>query len=408
MAKRIGVMTAGGDAPGQNTCLKALVQDAVDRGFEVVGIRKGWEGLLRLDPDNPATHSENAMVLSKSRVRDIDRQPGSYLHSSRLVPNAVPAHAAPVFLRQAGANGHPVDFTNHIKRAIERLDLEALVILGNRANLTYAAGLAGQGVPVVGIPMSVENDINGSHYSLGFSSALASGFQHLHNLRAMAGSREEIAVVELFGRSYGLTTMLIAVLAGADRVLIPEVPFDPENLAQLLIEDKRAAPASYAILVMSESVSIAPEAAPQFRAELAAHSVEGAAPAGSPVAAAEPVVLSGERRIGQGAGGSGAIVTEMLEKLVGGRMVFQPLNYLLRVGPPDGQDLLGAVNFARMAADLLEAGRMGRLVAYQRGVNYVDLPLQAVTEPDGRMNMVEVYDREACRARPGLLWAVRF
>jgi 6-phosphofructokinase 1 len=250
--------------------------------------------------------------------------------------------------------------------------------------------------------MSVENDINGSHYSLGFSTALASGYHHLHSLRAMAGSREEIAVVELFGRTYGLTTMLIAVLAGADRVLIPEVPFDPERLAHLLIEDKRIAPANYAILAMSEAVAIAPEAAAQYGAALRRRGAD------RPSTEVEPVVLAGEREIGLGAGGSGAVVTEILERLVGQRMVFQPLNYLLRVGPPDGQDLLGAVNFARMAVELLAARRMGRLVVYQRGVNYTDIPLQAMSEPDGRMDMVEVYDRALCRAKPGLLWAVRF
>ena len=217
----------------------------------------------------------------------------------------------------------------------------------------------------------------------------------------MAGSREEIAVVELFGRRYGLTTLLIAVLAGADRVLIPEVPFDPGRLAGLLADDKRANPANYAILAMSEAVTIGPEVAAQY-----GNVLQPAEPVGEP-RDSESVTLAGERQVGLGAGGSGALVTEALERLLGERMVFQPLNYLLRVGPPDGQDLLGAANFAMLATELVAAGKVGRLVAYQRGINYTDLPLGTVTESGGRMDMVEQYDPAAYRARPGVLWAVR-
>ena len=146
-----------------------------------------------------------------------------------------------------------MDLTDHIKRAVEKLQLEALVVLGDNAALNYAARLSGEGVPLIGIPKTVHNDVSGSDYSLGFSTALGRGVQFVYEVRAMAGSREEIAVVEVLGRSTGLVTLLTALPAGSDRTLIPEVPFDPEALALLLVEDKRLNPNNYAVLTMSEA-----------------------------------------------------------------------------------------------------------------------------------------------------------
>jgi 6-phosphofructokinase 1 len=204
MAKRIGILTAGGDAPGLNVCLKAVVYNAIDRGYEVIGIRKGWEGLLYYDPENPDTHAVHAMIMTKSRIRDIDRTVGSFLHSSRLDPHQVMPEAVPSFLRQEGQGDQPLDLTGHIKRVVEKLQLEALVVLGDNAALNYAARLSGEGIPIIGIPKTVHNDVNGSDYSLGFSTALGRGVQFVYEVRAMAGSREEIAVVEVLGRSTGL------------------------------------------------------------------------------------------------------------------------------------------------------------------------------------------------------------
>lgn len=414
MAKRIGVLTAGGDAPGQNVCLKEIVNKAIDCGYEVIGIRKGWEGLLRFDPDNPSTHAENAMDLTKSRVHDIDRTAGSFLHSSRVDPCCVSPQAAPAFLRPARPTNQPLDLSGHIKRAIEKLQLEGLILLGDNASLGFAARISRQGVPVIGIPKSVENDVSGSHYSLGFSTALANGVRRIHEIRAMAGSREEVAVVELFGRTYGLTTMLIAALADADRLLVPEVPFDPERLAALLAEDKRTTPSNYAILAMSEAVSIDPAKSDKYADEL--HERANARrPALAPVgcdgcAPEEPqsaFTIFGERAIGVGAGGGGAVVTEILENLMGERLLLQPLSYLVRVGNPDGQDLLGAMNFATLAVELLAAGKTGRMVAYRRGENYVDLPIEAVMQPDGKLDVRDCYDPKTYSAKPGVFWAAR-
>lgn len=414
MAKRIGLLTAGGDAPGQNVCLKQIVYKAIDCGYEVVGIRKGWEGLIRLDPDNPSTHAENAMALTKARVHDIDRTAGSFLHSSRVDPCCVSSQAAPAFLRPARPTGQPMDLTPHIKRAAERLELQALILLGDNASLGYAEHLHREGVPVIGIPKSVENDVAGSHYSLGFSTALANGVRRIQEIRAMAGSREEVAVIELFGRKYGLTTMLIAALADADRLLVPEVPFDPERLAALLAEDKRMTPSNYAILAMSEAVSIDPAKAHKYDVELQKRA-NARRPAVAPAGCTEsalpdeesPFTIFGERAVGIGAGGGGAIVTEILENLMGQRLLLQPLSYLVRVGEPDGQDLLGAMNFATLAVELLASGKTGRMVAYRRGDNYVDLPIETVKQADGKLDVRDCYDAERYTARPEVFWAAR-
>ena len=411
MAKRIGVLTAGGDAPGQNVCLKAIVANAVDRGYEVIGIRKGWEGLMRIDPNSPTTQTDHAMVLSKPRVRDIDRTPGSFLHSSRVDPAHVNSTSAPIFLRPNKETDQLLDLTDHVKRAIEILKMDALILLGDNFSLNYAARLNHEGVPVVGIPKTVHNDVHGSDYSLGFSTALANGVRIVNDFRAMVGSREEIAVIEVVGRSFGLTTMLISVLAGADRLLIPEVPFDPEKLALLLMEDKRSNPASYAILAMSEAVSLDPEKLSRYMPELSrlassralAEATQGDGQGLTP----DLIVYDLAQDLGARVGSNSAVVTEVLHNLTGQRVLFQSLSYLIRTGLPDGQDLLGALNFARMAVNLVDTGQTGRMAAYRRGDNYVDVPIDTVSEGEGNINVAEFYDAVNYRAKSDILWAAR-
>jgi ATP-dependent phosphofructokinase / diphosphate-dependent phosphofructokinase len=411
MAKRIGLLTVGGDAPGQNVCLKSLVYSASDEGLDVIGIRKGWEGLLQYNPDDPITHGENVMSLSKVRVRDIDRMPGSFLHSSRIEPCAVDPQAVPAFLRRQGGGDRPVDLTGHLKHVIAKLQLDALIVLGDRSGLTCAARLGQAGVPIIGIPKTVHNNISGSDYALGFSTALGRGVRFIHEVRAMAGSREEIAVVELLGRNTGLTTMLISFLAGADRALIPEIPFDPEKLAALLTNDKRTNPNNYAILALSEATSIQPELMANYLPELSrlanSRTLAEAIAVGDRERIENQILsdLDGRREVGARVIGSGAVVTEILENLTGQRVLFQPLSYLIRTGDPDGQDLLGAVNFATRAIALLVEGKTGRLVVYRQRENYVDCPLDAVTQPLGNIRLADFYDAEEYCARVGILWA---
>ena len=411
MAKRIGVLTGGGDAPGQNVCLKAIVYNAMDRGYEVVGIRKGWEGLLHYNLNDTTSQADNMMILTKPRVRDIDRMGGSFLHSSRLDPSRVSPEAVPAFLKAQGQGDRPVDLTDHLKRVVDKLQLTALIVLGDRAVLSYAARLSKEGVPLVGIPKTVHNTVSGSDYSLGFSTALARGVNFVHEVRAMAGSREEIAVIEILGRETGLTTMLISLLAGADRTLVPEVPFDPERLAALLVDDQRRNPSNYAILTMSEASNIRPDKVSKYGPELSrlANSrvlAQALTTKGREAAERDLYQLAGDQ-VGLRASGSGPAVTEILENLTGQRLVFQPLSYLIRTGDPDGQDLLGAMNFATLAVNLLAAGKTGLLVAYRQRENYVEAPIDVVTGAVGNINVADYYDAGSYSPKPGILWAAR-
>jgi 6-phosphofructokinase 1 len=307
----------------------------------------------------------------------------------------------------------PVDLTGHIQRVVESLELDALVVLGDSRALRYGAHLCRAGVPVLAIPKSVHNDVNGSHYCLGFSTAIARGVEFVHEVRSMAGSREEIAVIELLGRSSGLTTMLISLLAGADRTLIPELPFDPERLASILTQDKRANPTNYAILAMSQGAKVAPDKASKYAPELSRSAQSSllsqitAAKAQELGNGEEDYTLEGVTEPGTEISGSGAAVTEILERELDQRLLFQPLSYLIRTGRPDGQDLLGAANFATMTANLLEEDKFGRLIAYRRGENYIDLPLETVDEDDGTEPVSDLYDEKNFCPKHGILWAAR-
>jgi 6-phosphofructokinase 1 len=367
MAKRIGLLTGGGDAPGLNSCLKTIVYDAIDQGYEVVGIRKGWEGLLAYDPADPMTHTNNAMIMSKSRVRAIDRVAGSFLHASRINPSQVKAKDVPPFLSIRRKGKESFDLTDHIKRVIEDLRLEGLIMLGDNAALTYAARLSEEGVPLVGIPKSVHNDISGTSYSLGFSTAVGRGVEFVHELRQTAASREEIAVVSILGRRSGVSAMIISLLASSDRTLIPQVHCDPERLGKLLLDDKRMTPNNYAVLIMSEGATIAPEHLSQYGSD-----VESMAH------------ITGERS-------NGALVTHVLQKVTGQRLLHQPLSYLLGTGAPDGWDLLMGTNFGLMAVGLIAEGKTGRMIAFRPKEGPIGVPIQQISQPR-HINIEKFYD----------------
>lgn len=369
MAERIGVLTGGGDAPGLNYCLKTIAYNAIDRGYEVVGIRKGWEGLLHYDPEEPVTHADNAMLITRARVRDIDRAAGSFLHSSRVDPGQCDPKVVPLPLRTGADESKPLDLTYHIKRSLAHLQLKTLIVLGDEATLRYAARLSREGVPVIGIPKSVHNDVPGTAYSLGFSTAIRRGVAFIRELRDIAASREEIAVVSVLGHRSGLATMLISTFANADRTLIPEFPFDPYHLGELLLADKRRTPSNYAILAMSEGARPDPTKMMEDMAELAAD-----------------VVVAGRR-------GSGPMVSSVLERVIGQHVLYQQLSYLTRTGDTDGWDLLAATNFGILATDLAVQGQAGRLVAYRMADGYIDIPLDKVTQTPV-VDVAEFYDAQ--------------
>src|SRR5574341_1120651 len=183
MSKRVAILTGGGDVPGLNMCLKSLVYHLVDDGFEPIGVRKGWEGLVNYNPSDPSTYGESFIELTKNIVRPIDRTPGSFLHSSRMEPRSVPRLQVPEFLR--ASKGETQDLTAHIKDVVQRLDYLGLIVIGDDDMLQYAAYLSQQGVPVIGIPKTIHNNIQGTDYTLGFSTGLSRGVAFIHELRAL-------------------------------------------------------------------------------------------------------------------------------------------------------------------------------------------------------------------------------
>jgi 6-phosphofructokinase 1 len=288
-----------------------------------------------------------------------------------------------------------------------------LIVLGDSATLSYAARLSQAGVPIIGIPKTVHNTVHGSDYALGFSTALGRGVHFIHEIKAMAGSREEIAVIEILGRESGLTTLLISLLAGTDRTLIPEVPVDPERLASLLLHDKRANLNNYAILTMSEAVSVTPEKVQTYLPELSrlanARALSEVMTSGNQADLERHLMadLTARRDVGKAVGGAGAAMTEILENLTGQRLLLQPLSYLIRTGEPDGQDLLSAMRFAALAIDCLAHDQTGRLIAYRQGGNYRDVPIEMVTQPIAPIDLAAYYDSDSYRVKPGLLWATQ-
>ena len=369
----IAVLTGGGDVPGLNPCIKTLVNSAVDDGMKVLGIRRGWAGLLEYNPDNPDSLGENIVELDKSLVRTIDRSGGTFLHTSRTNPSAVKSSNCPEFLKhKLEPDKEKSDFTWHILSNIEKLGIDAIIPIGGDDTLSFGERLHKEGVPVVAIPKTMDNDVYGTDYCIGFSTAVTRSVNFIHALRTSTGSHERIAVVELFGRYCGETSLISAYLSGVDRSIISEVPFDVEKLAGFLVEDRQKNPSNYAMMTISEGAKM-----------------EGGG-----------MVLSGEadpyghRKLG----GIGAVTGDAIKKITGIDIIFQPLFYLMRSGSPDSLDMMVAVNYANMAVDLVKKASTGRLVVLRNGL-YGDVPMSTITTGLKRVDVRELYDIEQYRPK---------
>jgi 6-phosphofructokinase len=373
MAKTIGILTGGGDVPGLNPCIKAVVYRAIDEGYNIVGIRRGWGGLLEYNPADPTSYDRHIIPLDKKRVRTIDRTGGTMLHTSRTNPGKVKFEDVPEFLRDREhpeaeeEDARPRDFTPHVLKALEVLGIDTLIPIGGDDTLSYGERLHSEGVGVVAIPKTMDNDVYGTDYCVGFSTAVTRSVQFIHQLRTSTGSHERIGVVELFGRNSGETSLISSYLAGVDRALISEVPFDPDRLAGLVMEDKRNNPSNYAMVTISEG----------------AHMI------GGKVVEFGEADAYGHRKLG----GIGLITGEALKKLTGENIVYQPLAYLMRSGAPDAVDLMVSVNYAHMAMDLIIDGVSGRMCALRAG-NYTHIPISDITKGVKRVDVDELYDRE--------------
>ncbi len=369
---RIGILTGGGDVPGLNPCIKAVVERVADKGHEVVGVRMGWAPFVCYNPDEPKDRDAWFIDLDSGIVRTIGRTGGTFLHTSRVNPTRVSGASLPEFLADRYDGEGPHDVTEHALRVLESQGIDVLIAIGGDDTLTYALRLHQEGVPTIAVPKTMDNDVHGTDYCIGFSTAVTRGVEFINNLRTNAGSHERIAVIELFGRYSGETSLVTGYLADVDRSIISEVPFDIDKLTALLVEDKARNPSNYAMVTISE----------------------GATLTGGEMMLTGDEDAYGHRKLG----GIGALTGELIKERTGEEIIYQPLAYLMRSGAPDSLDLMVATNYAVMAADLAVEGATGRMVAL-RGGTYTNVPITATEQGAKRVDVAELYDAEEYRPK---------
>lgn len=368
MAKRIGILTGGGDVPGLNPCIRAIVNRAMDDGDEVVGIRRGWAGLLHINPDDPETIHHNTLSLDRERVRTVGRTGGTFLHTSRINPGNVAREEIPAFLRgtpEALSGREHIDFTEHILKVLDLLKLDAIIPIGGDETLSYALRMHKEGVRIIAVPKTMDNDVYGTDYCIGFSTAVTRAVEFITQLRTSMGSHERIGVVELFGRNSGETSLMAAYLAEVDRAVITEVPFDPERLARLLAQDQDRSPSHYSVVTVSEGARMIGD-------DAVGQDSEG-----------------GRSRFG----GIGALIAEEIYRRTGRRVIYQQLGYLMRSGVPDSLDRMVSTNFGSLAIDLLQHGLSGRLVVLREG-RYGHEDIEIISQGVKRVDVDTFYDIE--------------
>ncbi|MFZ1991969.1 MAG: ATP-dependent 6-phosphofructokinase, partial [Alphaproteobacteria bacterium] len=355
---RIGILTGGGDVPGLNVAIKSITNRALDRGHSVLGIRRGWLGLLSVDPSDAASRAQWTSELSHDFVRTIDLAGGTVLHTSRISPQKLPKSLAPAHLHARYGTNAEIDATRDVMRAIEGLKLDAVIPMGGDGTLRFAARLSQEGVPVVSIPKTMDNDVHGTDYAIGFSTAITRSVDAITALRTTGGSHERIVIVELFGRLSGQTALYSGVLAAADRIIIAESPFDAVELAKLLEKDRLANPSRYSVCVISE----------------------GAKPKGGDVLQHGSADPYGRKHLG----GVGEYLGEVCKKYTEG-VIVQNLAYLMRSGAPDATDRMIALGFSALALEYVLSGKFGRMVALDKGrftAVPIDSPLKGAKRVD--------------------------
>jgi 6-phosphofructokinase len=377
MAKTIGILTGGGDVPGLNPCMKAIVLSALESDYNVIGIRRGWGGLLNYNLDEPSTHEYYMRHLQREDVRTIDRTGGTFLHTSRTNPQKVKSEATPDFLKNS-SYGKKVDdegmmdYTDYVLKVLDHLGINYLIPIGGDDTLSYGVRLHKEGFPVVAVPKTMDNDVFGTDYCIGFSTAVTRSVDLITNIRTSVGSHERIGVIELFGRNSGETSLISAYLAYVDRAIIPEVPVDITKLTNFLMEDKRNNPSNYAIVTISE----------------------GAIIEGGDVIEYGEADAYGHRKLG----GVGEVAAAEIKRISGQDIIYQQMAYLMRSGAPDSLDRMVAMSYGNLAMQLIKRGDTGKMVALQGG-KYTTVPLDILMTEKKRVDVPNFYDAENYRPK---------
>jgi 6-phosphofructokinase 1 len=374
----IGILTGGGDVPGLNPAIRAVTVRALREGYRVIGIRRGWAGLVDLIPDGKADNSNNFLELSEELVNRAGRTGGTFLHTSRTRPSHLPLSNTPAHLRDRYKDDIN-DITPEILKNLDFLGIDTLIPIGGDDTLSYGLRLHQEGVKVVAIPKTMDNDVPGTDYCIGFSTCVTRTIELTHSLRTCAGSHERFLVLEVFGRYAGYSALLPTMAGAADRCIIPEHPFEIEHLAELLSDDRQKHPSNYSVVLVSEGATMTHQDEMSF---------EG-----------EERDQFGHKKLG----GIGDQVARELKELSPrfnqGRqinVVNQRLGYLVRCGDPDAMDSIVPMAFGNLALDLVLQGSSGRLVSLRNGC-YDNVPIDVVT---GRKKVVDVakyYNTERLR-----------
>jgi len=373
----IAILTGGGDVPGLNPAIRAITIRAVRDGHRVVGIRRGWAGLVDYLPDAAADNSENVLPLSETIVNRAGRTGGTFLHTSRTRPSHLPLDRVPAHL--TGYDQPINDVTKEVLSHLEHIGVDVLIPIGGDDTLSYGKRLHDEGVNVVAIPKTMDNDVYGTDYCIGFSTCVTRTIELTHRLRTSAGSHERFLVIEVFGRYAGFTTLVPSMAGAADRCMIPEHPVDIELLAELLTGDRNRNPSKYAVVLVSEGARLASHEGMSFESEA--------------------TDMFGHRKLGGIGDQVATALKEHLRRYNKGRaidVVSQRLGYLVRSGDPDALDSIVPMAFGNLALDLVLRNQFGRLVSIHRGC-YDSVPITSVTSEKKVVNVPKYYNTDRLR-----------
>jgi 6-phosphofructokinase 1 len=373
----IGILTGGGDVPGLNPAIRAVTIRALREGYQVVGLRRGWAGLVEMVRENDYDNSDNFQILSEEIVNRAGRTGGTFLHSSRTNPAQVKKSGVPPQLAEAYPE-ETNDLTPDVLKNLDWLGVSYLIPIGGDDTLSYGVRLYQEGVKVVAIPKTMDNDVPGTDYCIGFSTAVTRTIQMTNDLRTSAGSHERFLVLEVFGRYAGFTAMLPTMAGAANRCVIPEYKFDIERLTELLVADRRLNPSHYSVVLVSEGAMF-----------------QG----GEMIFEKQTVDAFGHKKLG----GIGDLVADKLRELSPkfshGKtidVIHQKLGYLVRCGDPDAIDSIVPMAYGNLALDLILNRVHGRLVVLKNG-RYDNLPVDTVIASKKVVNVEEHYNTERLR-----------
>ncbi len=373
----IGILTGGGDVPGLNPAIRAATIRANRNGYKVVGLRNGWEGIMKIDRTKLLEDQHYCQILTEKNVQKIARTGGTFLHTSRTKPSNISIEKVPLNMREK-YTADENDLTEEIIKNLDHLGIDYLVPIGGDDTLSYGLILHKAGVRCVGIPKTMDNDVPGTDYCIGFSTCVTRTIEFTHQLRTCAGSHERIMVIEVMGRYAGYTALVPAMAGASDRCVIPEHEFDIERLTELLVKDRHDNESNYSVVLISEGAMF-----------------KGA----NMIFSNQQVDAYGHKKLG----GIGDMVSKEIVKRTAKfnkgesiNTINQRMSYLTRSGQPDAVDSIVPMAYGNLAIDLIMEGKSGRMVCLKNG-RYDHVPFEVVTEYKKKINVDRFYDTKRYR-----------